>query len=163
MSRVEAVECFKSGWQCCQVCSRQLEPVLIGMVVRSRSVGLPGRVQFDVAAQDVGERTYLQKLHNPQGAFVVSRGIVNQQSPGQQEISGKKNPRSIVVECHVCRVVSRRRNYIHNSAAQVHMCNPVRPVTEAEERSHSLQIYWHDLDRWKRRELRIAGAMIQMA
>ena len=120
MSRVEAVEAFKRGWQRRQVFSRQLEPVLIGMVVRSESVGLSGRVQFDVAAQDIGERPRLQKLDNPQGAFVVSRGIFNQQPARQQEISGKKNRRSAVVKYHVRRVVSGRRNYVHGSAAQIH-------------------------------------------
>ncbi len=65
MSCVEAVEAFKRGWQRYQVFSRQLEPVFIGMVVRSESVGLSGRVQFNVAAQDISERPRLQKLDNP--------------------------------------------------------------------------------------------------
>jgi hypothetical protein len=43
------------------------------------------------------------------------------------------------------------------------MGNPVGPVSETEERSNSLQFYGYDLDRWKRRELRIAGAVIEMA
>ena len=119
--------------------------------------------QFDVAAEDMGERTRLEKIDNPQDAFVVSRGIFNQQPARQKEISGKKNPRSIVVKRDVRRVVSRRRNYIHSSASQIDMCNPIGPVSEAEECSNSLQIYGHDLDRWKGRELRITGAMIQMA
>ena len=76
------------------------------MEVRSESVGPSRRVQFDVAAQDMGKRTRLQKLDNPQGAFVVSRGIFNQQSAWQKEIPGKKNPCSAVVECQVGRVVS---------------------------------------------------------
>src|SRR6476659_3999978 len=130
------------------------------MIVRSESVGLAGRVQFDVAAQDMGERPRLQKLANPQGAFAVSCSIFNQQSARQKEISGKKNPRSVVVERHVRRVVSRRRNYIHSPAAQIDMRNPLGPVSEVEECSNSLQIYRHDLDRRKGGELRIAGAMI---
>src|SRR6266700_2662092 len=133
------------------------------MVMRSESVGLSHSVQLDVPAQDVGERTRFQKVDNPQGAFVVRGGIFDQQSARHQEISGKKNPGSAVVKCHVGRVVSGRRNYVHNSATQIQMSNPVGPVSESEERSNSLQIYGHDLDRWKRRELRIAGAMIQMA
>src|SRR4030095_14457916 len=132
------------------------------MVVRSECLGPSRRVQFDVAAQDMGKRTRLQKLDNPPGAFVVSPGIFNQQSTRQEEISRKKNPRSVVVECHVRRVVSRRRNYVHSSVAQIQMGNPVGPVSETEERSNSLQIYGYDLDRWKRRELRIACAMIEM-
>src|SRR6266480_8047481 len=99
------------------------------MVVRSESVGLSCRVQFDVSAQDMGERTHLQKLDNSQGALPVSCGIFNQQSARHQEISGKKNPGSAVVKCHVCRVVSGRRNYVHSSAAQIHMCNPVGPIS----------------------------------
>ena len=121
------------------------------------------RVQFDVPAEDMGERTRLEKIDNPQDAFVVSRGIFNQQSARQKEISGKKNPRSIVVKRDVRRVVSRRRNYIHSSAAQIDLCNPIGPVREAEKSSNSLQIYGHGLGRWKRRKLRIASAMIQMA
>src|SRR6478672_5704365 len=132
------------------------------MIVRSESVGLSGRVQFDVAAQDMGERPRLQKVANPQGAFLVRRGIFNQQSARQKEISGKKDPRSVIVERDVSRVVSRRRNYIHSSAAQIDVRNPIRPVSEAEECSNSLQVYGHDLDRWKGRELRIACAMIEM-
>ena len=89
MSCVKAVEAFKRRWQRDQIFSRQLEPVFIGMVARSESVGLSGRVQFDVAAQDLGERPRLQKLDNPQGAFVVSRGIFNQQPGRHKEISGK--------------------------------------------------------------------------
>jgi hypothetical protein len=43
------------------------------------------------------------------------------------------------------------------------MGNSVGPISETEERSNSLQIYGHDLDRSKGRELRIACAMIEMA
>ena len=43
------------------------------------------------------------------------------------------------------------------------MGNSVGPVSETEERSDSVEIYWHDLGRWKRGELWIAGAMIEMA
>jgi hypothetical protein len=133
MSCVEAVEAFKRGWQRCQVFSRQLEPVYVGMVVRSESVGLSGPVQFDMTAQDIGERPRLQKLDDTQGAFVISRGIFNQQPARQKEISREKNPRSVVVECHVRRVVSGRRNCIHSSSAQIDRCNPIGPVSEAEE------------------------------
>src|SRR6266478_441031 len=42
------------------------------------------------------------------------------------------------------------------------MGRPIGPVIETEERSNSLQIDRHDLDRWKRCKLRIASAMIQM-
>src|ERR1700720_4793019 len=111
----------------------------------------------------MGKRTRLQKIDNPQSAVVVSRGIFNQQSARQQKISGKKNPGSAVVKYHVRPVMSGRRNYVYSSAAQVQMGNPVGPVSETEECSNSLQICGHDLDRWKRRELRIAGAMIEMA
>src|SRR5438132_11396707 len=133
------------------------------MVMRSESVGLPCRVQLDVSAQDMGERTCLQKVGNSQGALVVSGDVFNQQPARQQEISGKKNSCSVVVKCHVRRVMSRRRNYVHSSAAQLQMGNPVGPISETEEPSNSVQICGHDLDRWKRREQRIAGAMIEMA
>src|SRR4030095_2864188 len=136
------------------------EPVLIGMVVRSESVGVSCRVQFDVSAQDVGKRTRLQKVDNPQRAFAVSCGVVNQQSGRHQKISRKKNSGSVVVKCHVGWVVSGRRNYVYSSATQIQVSNSVRPVSETVKRSNSLQIYGHDLDRWKRSELRIAGAMV---
>ena len=42
------------------------------------------------------------------------------------------------------------------------MRDPIGPVSEAEERANPLQIERHDLDRWKRCELSIASAMIQM-
>ena len=121
------------------------------------------RVQFDVPAEDMGERTCLQKVDHPQGTFTVRCGIFNQQSTREQKIPRKKNPCSVIVKCHVGRVVSGRRNYVHNSATQVQMGNSVGPVSETEERSNSLQIYGYGLDRWKRRKLRIASAMIQMA
>src|ERR1700747_841109 len=111
----------------------------------------------------MGKRTCLQKVDNPQGTFPIRCGVLNQQSARQQEISRKKNPGSVVVKRYVGRVVSGRRNYVHSAAAKVQMRNPVGPVSETEERSNTLQIYGHDLDRWKRRELRIAGAMIQMS
>src|SRR6266550_4824542 len=133
------------------------------MVMRSESVGVSCRVQFDVPAQDVGERTRLQKVDNPQSALMVRGGIFNQQSAGHQKISRKKNPGSAVVKCHVGLAVSGRRDYVYSSVTQIQMGNPVGPVSETEERSNSLQIYGHDLDRWKRRKLRIAGAMIEMA
>ncbi len=130
------------------------------MIVRSESVGMACRVQFDVPPEDMRERTRFEKVDNPQGAFVVSRGIFDQQSARQQKISGKKNRGSAIVKCHVRRMVSGRRNYVHSSAAQIQMGNPGGPVSETEERSNSIQICGHDLDRWKRRELRIASAMI---
>src|SRR6266542_4213 len=106
------------------------------MVMRSKSVGASCGVQLDVPTQDMGKRTRLQKVDNPQRTFTVCCGVFNQQSARHQKIPRKKNPGSAVVKCHVGWVVSGRRN--------------------------SVQIYGHDLNRWKRCELRIAGAMIQM-
>src|SRR5881397_3625423 len=121
------------------------------MEVRSESIGLPGRVQFDVPTQDMGKRTRLQKINNPPGAFAVhGGGIFNQQPTRHQKISREKNSGSGVVKCHVGRVVSGRRNYVYSSTTQIQMRNPVGPVSETEEGSNSLQIYGHDLDRWKR-------------
>src|SRR5207302_3814993 len=60
------------------------------MVVRSKSVSLSRRVQFDVPAHDMGEWTRLQKVDNPECAFTISGGVFNQQPAWKQEISGKK-------------------------------------------------------------------------
>src|SRR5437762_10044773 len=90
------------------------------MVVRSETVGLSGGLQLDVPAQDMGKRTRLQKVENPQGAFVVSCGIFNQQSARQQKIPRKKNPGSAVVKRHLGLAVSRRGNYVHSAAALIH-------------------------------------------
>lgn len=65
MSCVKAVEAFKRRWQRGQILFRQLEPVFIGMMVRSESLGLAAHVQLDVAPQDPGERPGLQKFDNP--------------------------------------------------------------------------------------------------
>src|SRR5260370_8443425 len=132
------------------------------MVLRSKSVGLSRCVQLDVPTQDMDKRTRLQKVNNPQGTFTVRCGIFNQQSTREQKISRKKNPGSVVVKCHVGRVVSGRRNYVHSSATQIEMGNSVGPVSETVKRSNSLQIYRHDLNRWKRCELRITGPTTQM-
>ena len=51
--------------------------MLIGMVVRSESVGTSFRIQLDMAAKDMGERTRLQKVDNPHSAFAVSSSIFN--------------------------------------------------------------------------------------
>src|SRR6266496_1930901 len=129
------------------------------MVVRSELVGLSRRVQFDVSAQNTGERTRFQKVDNPQRAFAVRGGIFNQQSARHQEISGKKNPGSAVVKSHVGLVVSGRRNYVHSSATQIQMGNLAGPISETEKRSNSLQIYGHDLDRDPGlRAVRVVGA-----
>src|SRR5467141_2432922 len=132
------------------------------MVVRSEPVGVSCRVQLDVPTQDVAEWTRLQKVYNPHRAFALRRSVVNQQSARHQEISRKKNSGSVVVKSHVGRVVSRRRNYINSSATQSQMSNSVGPISETVKRSNSVEIYGHDLNRWKRCELRIAGAMIHM-
>jgi hypothetical protein len=84
----------------------------------------------------MGKRTRFQKVNNSQGAFAVSCGIVNQQSAGQQEISGKKNPGSAVVNATWV-AVSGRRNYVDSSATQIQMGNPVGPISETEKRSNS--------------------------
>src|SRR6478752_854481 len=115
------------------------------MIVRSESESMACRVQFDVPAEDMGERTCLQKADNPQGTFTVRRGIFNQQSTREQKIPRKKNPCSVVAKCHVGRVVSGRRNYVHNSLTEVQMGNSVGPVRETVRWSNSLQIYWHGL------------------
>src|SRR5215470_7831616 len=132
------------------------------MVMRSKSVGVSCGVQLDVPTQDTGKRTRLQKVDNSPSTLTVRCGVFNQQSARHQKISRKKNPGSAVVKCHMGRVVSGRRNYVDSSAAQIQMGNFVGPIGEPEKRSNSLQIYGHDLDRWKRCELRIADAMIQM-
>src|SRR5260370_26099884 len=129
------------------------------MVLRSKSVGLSRCVQLDVPTQDMDKRTRLQKVNNPQGTFTVRCGIFNQQSTREQKIPRKENPCSVVVKCHVGRVVPGRRNYVHNSATQVQMGNSVGPVGETEERSNSLQIDGHGLDRLKRRKLSNDSAM----
>jgi hypothetical protein len=109
------------------------------------------------------KRTGLQKVDNPKGAFPVSSGVVNEQSGRHQKIAGKKNPGSLVVKRHVSLIVSGRRNYVHSSATQIQVGNSVGPVSETEERSNSIEIYGHDLNRSQRRELRIAGAMIHVS
>src|SRR5678815_2107470 len=117
------------------------------MEVRSECVGPSRRVQFDVAAQDMRKRTRLQKLGNPQGAFVVSRGIFNQQSARQEEIPGKKNPCSAVVEYQVRRVVPRGRNYVDSSATQIQMGNSVGQLVKrknARTPSKSMGTTWTD-------------------
>src|SRR5688500_8053549 len=98
MSCVEAVEAFQRGGQRDQIFSRQFESMFVGMMLRSESEGLSGLVQFDVAAQDMGEGPRLQKLDNPQSAFPICRGIVNQEPARHKEIAGKKKPRLVVVE-----------------------------------------------------------------
>src|SRR5258708_3179112 len=113
------------------------------MVVRSESVGVSCGVQLDVPTQDMGKRTRLQKIDNAQGTFAVRCGVLNQQSARHQKIPRKKNPGSVVVKCHVGRVVSGRRNYVHSSATQIEMGNSVGPVSETVKRSNSLQIYGH--------------------
>src|SRR2546430_9061731 len=118
------------------------------MVVRSESVGVSCRVQLDVPAQDMGKRPRLQKVDNPQSAFVVSCRIFNQQSARHQEISGKKNPGSAVIKRHVGLVVSRRGNYVDGAAAQVQMGNPVGPVSETEERSEERRVGKECRSRW---------------
>src|SRR4029077_9407798 len=115
-----------------------------------------------MAAKNMGKRPRLQKVNNPQCAFVISRTILNYQSARQQKISRKKNAGSAIIKRDVGFVVSGRRNYVDNSVSQIHIGNSVRPVGETEERLNSFQIYGYDLNRWKRRELRIASTMIQM-
>src|SRR5215470_6509941 len=110
----------------------------------------------------MGKRTRLQKVDNSQGTFAIRSGVFDEQSARQQKISRKKNPGSAVVKCHVSRVVTRRGNYVDSSATQIQMGNFVRPISETEKRFNTLQIDGHDLDRWKRCELWIAGAMIHM-
>ena len=130
--------------------------------MRSKSVGVSCGVQLDVPTQDMSKRTPLQKVDNSHCTFVMRCGVFNQQSPRQQKIARKKNPGPAVVKCHVGRVVSRRRNDVDGSVTQIQMGNFVGPISETVKRFNSLQIYGHDLDRWKRCELRIAGAMIRV-
>ena len=66
--------------------------MLIRMVVRSESVGTSFRIQLDMAAKDIGERTRLQKVDNPHSAFAVSSGIFNQQAPGSRKSPEKRMP-----------------------------------------------------------------------
>src|SRR6266576_2994061 len=113
--------------------------------------------------QDVAEWARLQKVDNPQRAFAVRCAVVNQQSARHQKISRKKNPGSVVVKSQVGLVVPGRRNYVDNAATQIQMSNSVGPVSETVKRSNSVEVYGHDLDRGKRCELRIAGAMIHMS
>jgi hypothetical protein len=65
------------------------ERLLIRMVVRSESIRVFCCVQVDVAAQDMGKRTRLQKVDNSQVAFAARGAIFNQQSAWHQKISRK--------------------------------------------------------------------------
>src|SRR6476661_5681568 len=95
----------------------------------------------------MGKRTRLQKVDNSHSALVVSSGIFDQQSARHQKISRKENAGSVVVKRQVGVVMSRRGNYVHRSATQIEMGNPVGPVTKTEESSNAIQIYgttWTD-------------------
>src|SRR4029078_648551 len=92
----------------------------------------------------------------------VRRGVINQQSTRHQKISRKKNAGSVVVKSQVGLVVTGRRNYVNSATTQIQMTNSVGPVSETVKPFNPFQIYRHDLNRWKRCELRIAGAMIHM-
>src|ERR1044072_981678 len=112
--------------------------------------------------QNVAEWAGLQKIDNPLRAFAVRCSVVNQQSARHQKISRKKNPGSVVVKSQVGLVVPGRRNYVNSAATQIQVSNSIGPVSETVKRLNPFQIYRHDLNRRKRCELRIAGAMIHM-
>src|SRR5436305_13075150 len=104
--------------------------MLIGMVMRSKSVGVSCGVQLSVPTQDMSKRTPLQKVDNSHRTFVIRCGVVNQQSPPQQKIARKKKPGPAAVKCHVGRVVSRRRNDAAGPVTLLQIGNFLRPISE---------------------------------
>ena len=57
------------------------------MIGRTLGVGAAGRVTFDVAAEDVRERTPGKKFNYARDAFLLGRGVLERQSARQQKIA----------------------------------------------------------------------------
>ena len=117
------------------------------MIVRTRAVSLPGGIELNVPAEDVRERACLNEINNAYRAGVVRCRIFHRQARRHQKIPGKKNARSMIVKCHVSRVVSRRRDHIDGAVAKLYLGDSVRPVGEAKKRSNRLQVRGHNLNR----------------
>src|SRR5271163_315056 len=60
------------------------------------------------------------------------------------------------------RIVSRRRNHVHGSAAEFHPCQAVRPIEKTEEFLDVFKVSRNNLHIRQLRKLRVAQAMIQM-
>jgi hypothetical protein len=57
------------------------------MIGRTLGIGAAGRVTFDVAAEDVRERTPSEKFDHARDALPVRRGVLERQSARQQKIA----------------------------------------------------------------------------
>ena len=68
MRHVEAIEAGRGGWQFHQVFSRQLKGALVRMIGDAFGVGVACQVAFDMATEDMRDRTVRQRMNYASGA-----------------------------------------------------------------------------------------------
>jgi len=87
MRRVKAIKAGKGGWQFHQVFSRQFKGALVRMIGGAFGIGVAGQVAFDMATEDMGDRTIRQKINYASGALLIDCFILEGQSAWHQKIA----------------------------------------------------------------------------
>src|SRR5258707_3909119 len=163
MRCVEPIEARERRRQFHQVLTRQFQRTLTRMISRTLSVGVAGHVPFDVTAEDVSERACPQKADYTSGAFVISVGIFKCKSAGHEEVAGKKERCSFIVENDMRSFVSRRRDDVDNAVAKVQTRRAFRPMIEKKEGTHATQVRTTNLNIRGGSKLHITRVMIAVS
>ncbi len=87
MRRVEAIEARKRRWQFHQVLSRQFKRSLVRMIGGAFGIGVACQVAFDMATEDVGDRTIRYKINHASSAPLICPCILEGQSAWDQKIA----------------------------------------------------------------------------
>jgi len=147
MSCIEAIELIQCDRECQNIFLRQLKRPLVGMIMGSFIVEGPRDIELAMRSKCVTNGVRTREASYPLRAFLVCVGILDRKAAREEKVTRKKQARPIVMEHDVSGRMSRRRNDVNNSIAQIDVSDSIGPRAEAEECPHLFEVRRYELHR----------------
>src|SRR5580700_6426124 len=120
----------------------------------------PAGIQFDMSAQDEGDRAIPDKGGDPFRAGEIGAGVVDKKAGRHQKVARKEQSRIPVVKRDLSLVVAGRRDRVDGPLAEIDLRETVRPMREVVIAPNAVNIKSNYLDVGQVCELPIARTMV---
>src|SRR5438874_4987704 len=140
MSCIEAIEPIQCDRKCQNIFLGQLKRPLVGMIMGSFIVEGPRNIELVMRSKGITNGVRSREASYPLRAFLVCVGILDRKAAREEKVSRKKQAPPIVIKHDVSGRMSRRRNDIDNSIAQIDVSDSIGPRVEAKESPHFFEV-----------------------
>jgi hypothetical protein len=145
--RRRAIEFIQCDRKCQNIRLGQLKRPLVRMIMGSFIVEGSRTIEFNMRSKGITNGVRTRKASYPLRAFLVRVGILNRKAAREEQVARKKQPRPIIIERDVGGRMSRRRNDIDDSIAQIDVGDSIGPSIEPKECPHFFEVRRYELPR----------------